>query len=166
MFGLPIPDWAWRWLAILFIAIAFVAAGEIHGRGVIQERWNEAIGKAAAEAVRIVRVQGAETEKVVTKYRDRVGAERVVTETIEKEVTKYVESKPLALACLLDTRWVQLHDAAAGSLPASSGGTDVPSGTTVAAALSTITENYARANRNAAKLTSLQEWVRAQEQVK
>lgn len=61
-------------------------------------------------AQKIVIKQGAATERVVVKYVKVAGATKVVTETIEKEVTKYAETNP---GLCLDAAWRRLHDGSA-----------------------------------------------------
>ncbi len=121
-------------------------------------------GEEAKQAAKIVVRQGEITQRVVTQYQDRVVKGATVTKTITQEVTKYVESKPLALSCLLDMRWVRLHDAAAaGALPPAASPNDAATGTLSAAtALPTVTANYGACNRNADRLESLQGWVTEQ----
>jgi hypothetical protein len=121
-------------------------------------------GAQAIESVKVITRQGVVTERIVVEYRDRVKVREGATTTIEREVTKYVESKPLTLACNLDLRWMRLHDAAAaGTVPPPASGTDAAPGTvTAAAALPTVTANYAACGRNADRLDLLQAWVRGQ----
>ena len=147
----------------IILAAAF-ATGWVKGDGHGTQKLIEYQAKQAAESVKVITKQGETTERVVTRYLDRVKLVEGATVTIEKEVTKYVESKPLAMACLLDNRWLQLHNAAAsGSVPPPTGPTDDTTGTTTAAgALPTITKNYGAAIRNADKLEALQGWVREQ----
>lgn len=153
-----------KWAVIAALAVAVGGYGWVKGNEHGTAKLTEYIGKQAVESAKIVVKQGAVTERVVTKYLDRVKLAEGVTTTIEKEVTRYVESKPLALACMLDNRWLRLHDgAASGSVPGPAQADDGASGTvSAAAALPTITSNYARANRNADRLDALQEWVREQ----
>ena len=126
------------------------------------------VGEQATASVKLVAKQTAVTEKIVTEYVKVAGKTKIVHDTIQTEVTKYVDSKPLALSCMLDERWVRLHDsAAAGTVPPPAGAADGASGGISAAeALPTITENYGAAIRNKNKLTGLQSWVREQEKVK
>ena len=124
MFGLPVPAWAAQALAVALAAVALLLIGRHWGAAGVYEDWIAANETAAVASARIVRTQQVVTERVVVRWREREAARQVVTETIEREVTRYVESKPLTLACRLDDRWVQLHDAAAaGALPAAAGGT-------------------------------------------
>lgn len=159
-----IPDWAIKPLVYGLAALALLAAGYVFGQRAVYEKWNEAIGEQAKAAVKIVTKQGAATERVVTEYRDRVQLQAGVNQTIEREVQVYVDSKPLALACLLDPGWIRLHDAAAaGAVPAAAvGPDDAGAGVAAAAALPTITGNYARYREVVDRLTALQAWIRAE----
>lgn len=153
-----------KWAVIAFLVAAFGAAAWFNGEEHGTQKLIDYQADQATAAVRLVTRQAAITERVITKYLDRVKLIEGTTTTIEKEVTRYVESKPLALACLLDNRWLRLHDAAAaGAVPPAAGPADGAAGTvTAAAALPAITSNYAAAHRNAARLEALQGWVREQ----
>lgn len=150
-------------LVALIFAAAFTT-GWVKGNQHGTKKLTDYQGAQALASIKVIKGQDKVTERVVTKYLDRVKLVQGATTTIEKEVTKYVESKPLALACMLDNRWVRLHDAAAsGAIPPAASPTDDAAGALPApAALPTITKNYAAGNRNADKLEALQEWVREQ----
>lgn len=159
-----IPPILVRPVMYVSIGLAIAAAGFAVGGLYVSGKWRDAEARRATEAVKIITRQGEVTERVVTRWLERQAAGQVVTETIEREVTKYVESKPLALACLLDVRWMRLHDAAAaGQVPPPAGAADAAPGTiTAAAALPVVTGNYATCGRNAERLEALQRWVRGQ----
>ena len=87
---------------------------------------------------------------------------RTVTQTIIKEVPIYVK----AADCPMPGGFRVLHDAAAdGQLPDAA---RIPDAATVPAqdVATSITENYGTCRENAARLTGLQEWVRAQADAK
>ena len=159
---------AFKCLAVLLVALALLGYGFKEGNDHGTAKLDKYVGAQAVQSLRIITLQGAVTERVVVEYRDRVVKGATVTKTITNEVTKYVEGKPLTLACMLDNRWVRLHDAAAaGSLPPPADGTDgATGGVTAAGALPTITDNYARANRDIAKLKALQSWNDGQSKVR
>jgi hypothetical protein len=146
----------------LIVGLVAGLAGFGLGGKYVYGKWLDERASQAAQAVQIVTRQGQATEKVVTQYRDRVKVREGATVTIEREVERYVEGKPLALACTLDMRWLRLHDAAAaGAVPPPAAGDDAAPGTvTAAAALPTVTANYAACGRTADRLTGLQAWVR------
>jgi hypothetical protein len=163
MMGMIIPVWA-RWAMLAVLVAAGFGFGFVEGDDHGTAKLTAYIGEQAKEAVKIITRQGAITERVVTEYQDRVVKGATVTKTITNEVTKYVESKPLTLSCTLDAGWIRLHDAAAlGAVPAAASATDAATGEiSAAAALPTITDNYAKANRNADRLEALQIWVTEQ----
>lgn len=153
-----------KWGVITLLCASLFGYGWVKGNQHGTLKLTEYQGAQAVATVKVIMRQGAATERVVTQYVKIKGATQVVTETIEKEVVKYAESKPLALACLLDNRWLRLHDAAAlGTVPPPAAGDDGAAGGIDAAhALPSITSNYARARRNADRLTLCQDWVRQQ----
>ncbi len=153
-----------RWIVLAAVSAFLFGYGWFKGNAHGTAKLTAYQGQQAIAAQKIITRQGEITERVVTQYKDRVVKGATVTKTITNEVTKYVESKPLAMACLLDMRWVRLHDAAAlGAVPPAAEPTDAAPGTTSAAsALPTVTDNYAKANRNADRLEALQGWVREQ----
>lgn len=153
-----------KWGIIAAIAAAVGGYGWVKGNEHGTAKLTAYQGAQAIASLKVITKQGAVTERVVTEYVDRVKTRAGTVQTIEKEVTKYVESKPLALACLLDVRWVRLHDAAAaGTVPPAAGPDDGATGAlTAAAALPTVTANYGACGRNADRLEALQGWVRGQ----
>lgn len=159
-----LPIWAWRWIFIGALGVALVVFGWIKGNEHGTQKLADYQGRQAAASAKVITRQGKATERVVKRYVKVKGETEVVTKTVKEEVTKYVESKPLALACALDNRWLRLHDAAAiGAVPPTPAADDGASGAvTAAAALPGITDNYARAHRNEDKLTFCQNWVREQ----
>ena len=161
MFGLPIPEAFAKPIAAALLALAILLAGRRWGQHGVYKEWIEANAKAAGAAVKITAKQGDITVKTVTEYRDRIKVLEGATTTIEKEVTRYVESQPIATACLLDPEWVRLHDAAAtGAVPKAPSGPDAAPGAIAAPdALKAITENYAASLRTSARLEALQDWV-------
>ena len=150
-----------RFIAYGVAAIAVASTIWLHGYGRgVQKLYDFQVAQAT-EAVKVIVKQGAVTEKVVTKYVKVQGRTRVITNTIEKEVVRYAAQN--TTSCL-DTDWGRLHDAAAaGAVSEAPGPADGTAGAPKAAdALETVTANYAACNRNADRLTALQEWVTEQ----
>lgn len=154
----------YKWGVIALLAAATGAYGWIKGNEHGTQKLIDYQGAQAVASIKVIARQGAVTERVVKEYVKVKGKTEVVTNTVREEVIKYVDSKPLALACYLDNRWVRLHDAAAvGAIPPTAGPDDDTPGTVSASgALPTVTKNYAAGNRNADKLEALQGWVREQ----
>lgn len=152
---------------LVYGALAAAVAALLVGYGYhlgVKRLWDYQ-AKEATEAVRVAKVQGAVTERVVTKYVKVAGATQVVTNTVKEEVVRYVERNP---GSCLDAQWGRLHDAAAlNRVPDPESVAHVSAGApTAAAAVETVTENYAACHRNADRLEALQEWVKEQHGVR
>jgi len=158
MFSLiPLP---YRILAYVLIALALIAFGWVKGNDHGSQKLFDYQAKEAAEVVRIVTARGQVTEKVVTKYIKVAGETKVITQTIEKEVSGYANT-----GLALDSDWRRLHDAAAlNRVPAAPSGTDAA--TTAAQSLATVSANYSTCHATEDQLIGLQEWVRAQAAVR
>lgn len=156
----------WQRLAIYALLAAGALAGAA-GWGYMKgvERLYAYQAEQARQAVRIIVKQGEATERVVTRYVKVQGATRTVTQTVEKEVIRYVETN--AGSCL-DHAWGVLHDAAAANtLPPGPGPADgAARAPTAAQALEAVTGSYAACHRTADRLEALQAWVRAQAEVR
>ena len=103
------------WLRWIALAVALtVAVGMLRMHWKQQGRDELSLENAQAVA-RIIIKQAAATERVVIKYKKVAGETKIVTDTIEKEVTKYAETNP---GLCLDVDWRRLHnDAATNTLP-------------------------------------------------
>lgn len=102
------------------------------------------------------------SERIVTRFVDRV---RVVHErgaTLTKEIPVYVTAQADA-ACSIPVGFVRVHDAAASNeLPGPAGITDAqPSGLALSAVAGTVVDNYATCHAVIEQLNALQGWVRA-----
>lgn len=156
----------WQRLVIYGLLIAGVlaaTAGWGYMKGV--ERLYEYQGKQATMAARVIVKQGEVTERIVDRFVKVQGATRVVTQTVEKEVVRYVETNP---GPCLDVQWRRLHDsAAANTLPETASKPDGAIGApTAAEAIEAVTASYAACHRTADKLDGLQAWVKAQGEVR
>jgi hypothetical protein len=155
----------WQAIVIYGLLAAGVLAGAA-GWGYMQgmENLYEYQGKQAVQAVNIVVKQGEVTERVIVRYVKVKGETRTVTQTVEKEVIKYVEKNT---GNCLDSEWGLLHDAAAANTVSTPPGrADGASGApTAAEALQAVTDSYAACHRTADRLDALQAWVRDQAKV-
>lgn len=151
----------------LSVILALVAAA---GMGAwFTDRYREALRRAAASETLVasLRAQLDNTDAgviEVTKYVDRVQTIRVKGHTIIKEVPRYVTVEADA-ACTVPGGFVRLHDTAAagGVLDQDPGGADAaPSGVPLSAVAGTVAGNYTTGHVNAARLTALQDTLRAQ----
>lgn len=152
----------WMRVALYGVVVAAVLAA-VAGWGYMKgvERLYSYQAEQAKQAVKIIVKQGEVTERVMVKYVKVQARTRVVTETVEKEVVRYVEKNT---GNCLDPEWGRLHDAAASNtVPEPAGGADATPG--ASEAIKTVTENYGACNRTANRLTALQEWVTEQQKV-
>lgn len=102
------------------------------------------------------------SERIVTRYVDRV---RVVHEhgaTLTKEIPVYVTAQADA-ACSVPVGFVRVHDAAAANdLPGPPGVADAqPSGLALSTVAGTVVDNYATCHAAIEQVMALQAWVRA-----
>lgn len=154
-----------RWGILAAVAVAFYAfawyRGDMHGT----QKLIDYQGKQATQAVKVITLQEAATERVVTRYVKVKGDTQVVTQTITKEVVRYADANP---GTCLDAGWGLLHDAAsANTVPDPGFKPDAATGApTASAALQTVTRNYAACWRNANRLDALQGWIREQQAVR
>lgn len=159
---LPIRPWipVIKLVGFLTLCLALFVGGCRHGQSNIKE-------KAATDKVRIVYKQGKVTEKVVTKYVDRIQTIRVKGDEIIKEIPVYVTPENDA-ACTINNGFVRLwNDANQGAVSDAAPGTDAAP---AEVSLSDVGQQKAIESRvcheTEAKLEALQEWVRAQSKVK
>lgn len=150
-------------LVLVLIATVWISGwvkGSQHGTRKLTDYQAE----QATKAIKIMQGRTQVVTKVVTEYVKVAGKTQVVTNTIEKEVVRYADSNT---GSCLDARWRVLHDASArNQVPPSPGGTDEASGAPkAAAAIGTVTENYAACNRTADRLDALQNLLRGWEAV-
>lgn len=162
--GFAVGNWQRLLIYALVIMMLLGAAagwGYHHG---VQRLWDYQ-AEQARETVKVVIKQGKATERVITKYVKVQGVTETVTQTVEKEVVRYVDKNP---GYCLDAEWRRLHDsAAANTVPDPAGTADAALGAPKAAeAIETVTPNYAACHRTADRLDALQEWVRQQAAVK
>lgn len=153
-----------KWLVIVLMVAASYAAAYVKGRSDGWEKRDvqaqEETAAQSRETARIIAARSAASERVVVKYRERI---RVVKESAE-EVIQHVQSLPVVPD--LPGPYRVLHDASAtGAFPPTSSGVD-------AAAVSpqdlarTVAENYAGCRANEEQVIGLQNWIRAQSEVK
>lgn len=164
IFGFVAGSWT---RLLIYGLVAVMALGTAAGLGYhrgVRQLWDYQV-KQATQAVKIIVKQGAVTEKIITEYIYIEGKTRTITNVIEKEVIRYVEAG--LDRCPLSRGAVVLHDAAAANIVPDPTRTidGTTSGLEVAALTKTCTENYAEYHRTAARLSSLQKWVKKQAEV-
>lgn len=154
-----------RWLVLGALVMASYGAAYFSGKAAGWDKRDAVAQAEAKEADRLSAALGQKrvviTEKVVTKYVDRIK----VIEREGAEVIRYVDRLIPAATPDLPGGWRVLHDAAAsGRFPESPGGLDASGAdpVPVAAAAETLAANYQACRANAEQLTALQEWVSLQ----
>jgi hypothetical protein len=102
------------------------------------------------------------SERIVTRYVDRVQIVRERGAILTKEIPVYVTPHADA-ACTVPVGFVRVHDAAASKdLPGPAGTADAqPSGLALSAVAGTVVDNYATCHAAIEQLNALQSWVRA-----
>ncbi|WP_443747253.1 hypothetical protein [Asticcacaulis solisilvae] len=122
----------------------------------------------ASEQARAVEAEGA---AITAASGQKAEARAVHIRTVTREIVRRVPQilpPDVAARYPLPAGFVRLHDAAArGDLPATGGPAaqpdDAPSAVTAADAAAVITGNYGSCSETAARLSALQDWVRAQQ---
>jgi hypothetical protein len=153
----------YRILAAAGLAVIVWLAGLVHGLNVGQHRVDELVAKQTTEAVRVAKVRDKATQKVLIRYLPAKAKQEVITETIIKEVDRYVPST----APVLSGGFRVFHDAAAEGvpLPGTPAGIDAPAVTAKEVA-GTVAKNYGDCRADQLRLEELQNWIREQQKVK
>ena len=107
-------------LGVLAIVLALIWFGEWHGRRAVQDRWDAAIAQQAMRSADTVIHEAENTAKVEVKYIKIKGATQIITQTVEKEVLKYVDSPNQK--CSLSPDFVRTFDIASSVLDAGADG--------------------------------------------
>ncbi len=148
--------------ACLVLGAALVAGylfWAAHQQGIGYQR---AVGEYAKQAQETDDVRAAVAPPIEASHRAAVAKIVTVTETIIKEVPTYVKDTD----CALPGGFRVLHDAAAhGQIPDPARVADAASAPAAAVA-TTVAGNYGACIETAQRLTDLQAWVRAQQDLK
>lgn len=99
-----------KWGVIALLVVSFGAFSWVKGNAHGTQKLLNYQGKQIVEASRISAARERVTEKVVVKYVKVKGDNKIVTDTVEKEVIKYANP-----GYCLDPSWRVLHDAAAAN---------------------------------------------------
>ncbi len=153
-------------LAIKLASATTLMAG-LFGFGLyVGHQWGDNARKDALiasykEGMEIAEKQTVVTEKIVTKYVDRVKIVQGKSREIIKEAKVYVQD-----TCTLSADWRLWHNnavfnAVSDTTRDSDEGTVAPQ-----AALERVAANYGICHENSATLISLQDWVRDQSEIK
>lgn len=148
--------WLVKWILRAAVVVAVFVSGCRYGAGRDEK-------KTAEATVKVVYRQGAVTEKVVTKYVDRVRVIREKGDQIIKEVPVYVTAENDA-ACTVNNGFVRLwNDANQGEISDAAAGTDAAASTVSLSDVGRQKAAEAKLSRETEeRLIALQEWVREQ----
>lgn len=143
---------------LIAIAAVLIYSAGIFGAGIFYTE-----SKLAKQVVKVEAKRAAVAEPIIQKQIEVQTKIKYVTQTLTKEVIQYV---PLTTVCSVPESFRVFHDAAAnGIIPEAPGGTD-DSGLTLTEIAGTVAANYGTYQEVAARLTGLQEWVRAQQSLR
>ena len=151
-----------RWLILLGLGLALVLGYFAWADHIGNVREAKVRAEYQAQATKIDAKREAVAEPIVKRQivvQERI---RTVTEVITREVPTYVK----ATDCAMPGGFRLLHDAAAnGEVPNPAG---IPDAAPVPAqdVASAVASNYGTCHETAERLRGLQEWVRAQEELK
>lgn len=154
-----------KWGVIALLIAGAGLTGWVKGNAHGTAKLDAYIGKQAVASAALAVERGEVTVRVVNRYIKVKGETQVVTQTVEREVIKYVDANfdhfPLSVAA------VSLHNAAAiNAIPDAARSIDgTASGIEAAALTKTCTENYGEYHRVANRLRALQEWTLLQSKI-
>jgi hypothetical protein len=148
-----------RAVSCVIFALALFAEGYLSGYYHYKDKLEEAEKKTKTVIQTITKEVPVITEKVVTKYVDKVNTIKEKGDVITKFVSVKDDSD-----CKLHNSFIVLHDAAAANvLPDPTGATDeTPSEIQISQVARTVTGNYTSCNEAIEQLKELQEWVKLQ----
>lgn len=101
-------------LAVLALVAVIFGSGYWKGRSAVQQAWDASIAQQAVAAAASVIGQAENTAAVIVKYVKLKGDTKIVTQTIEKEVIHYVNSR--GDTCQLSPEFESTFDRLSGVL--------------------------------------------------
>jgi len=156
----------WKPLAVAVMVIGLVTAGFVKGKAHVQRQWDAERATLALAAANQAQQQAVATVVEVIKYVDKIKVVQGKTQTIIKEVPKYVTIQADA-DCVINAGFVRVHDyAAANTAPDGPRDTDAATTTLkLSTVAETVAENYGICGENSAQLVALQSWIKAMAEV-
>ena len=159
-----ILDWMnpTRWILLGLLVLSLIgAAWRVH-HNIWESGYDAARAEYQTQATTVNTKRAAVAEPIVQKQIVIQTRIRTVTETITKEIPVYVKAD----ACPLPGGFRLLHDAAAdGRVPDPAGLADAAAVPAQIVA-ETVVSNYGTCHQVAQQLIGLQEWIRAQQELK
>lgn len=147
-------------MLLLIVAIGGYVAFQSHRVTSAEEA--AAVAQADARRLRSELEEARMSQRVVTRFVDRVRVVRERGATITKEIPVYVTARADA-RCDVPAGFVRVHDAAAANLPLGepAGDPDAPApGITLSAVADTVAGNYGTCHEIREQLIGLQDYVR------
>lgn len=135
---LSLMPWYYRLLAVSLVAIALFGAGYVKGLRHEQD-------KQKADTIAYVLKTQKKVDVVAQEQAKREEHTRIVTQTVTKEVVRYVQVYPDRIE--LPGAWRVLHDAAASNTDPASIPASEAKPVDDATALQTVSANYAECQR-------------------
>lgn len=148
-----------------FIGMLFIAAGIFVTGGLwTQKEYLAEVEKFKQEVARIEKESKEATEKVITKYKEKIVVVKEKGDVIIQKVPEYI-TKESDAKCDVPTGFVVLHDSASkNEIPDTSSSTNAESsGVALSSVATTVVGNYTTCHEVREQLKSLQEWVKNQE---
>jgi len=147
--------------ALLFTAGVFITGGLWTQKEYLAEveRFKEEVAKKEQESVEV-------TEKIVTKYKDKLVVVKEKGDVIIQKVPEFI-TKESDAKCDVPNGFVVLHDSASkNEVPKTSSSVDgESSGVALSEVATTVAGNYTTCHEIREQLKSLQEWIREQERI-
>ncbi len=157
-----VPNFVPRLLgAFLFAAGVFITGGLWTQKEYLAEveKFKEEVARKEQESVEV-------TEKIVTKYKDKIVVVKERGDVIVQKVPEYI-TKESDAKCDVPNGFVVLHDSASkNEVPKTSSSTNgEPSGVALSQVATTVAGNYTTCHETREQLKSLQEWIKEQEKI-
>lgn len=147
--------------ALLFAAGVFITGGLWTQKEYLAEveKFKEEVARKEQQSVEV-------TEKIVTKYKEKIVVVKEKGDVIIQKVPEFI-TKESDAKCVVPNGFVVLHDSASkNEVPKASSSTDGDaSGVALSQVATTVAGNYTTCHEVREQLKSLQEWVKEQEKI-
>lgn len=146
--------------------ILMIAGVYFYGGYGVEMEWRQKARELQAEIDRKDAVSAEVTEKIVTKYVDKVKIVKEKGNVIVKEIPKYI-TKESDANCVIPNSFIVLHNSASrNEIPDSARPVDDTASTLkLSTVIETVAGNYTIYYETAEQLKALQDWVRQQEKI-
>ena len=151
-----------KFLGMLLLVASIFGAGYYRGAASVQQRWDAAVTVHAVRSAETVIKAAENTAQIVTRYIRVKGATQVHTETVEKEVVRYVEAMHPACFIPREFEWVwdDINNLPAAATPTERADAGDDSGLTTTAILSAHADAARQYHELRDQHLALIEWVK------